>query len=203
LPLNLLKPRRSERRPQGEGPQVPMDPWLPTTGPARTDALVFDLDSTWAFDLWFQTHLWARSSHASSQVAVSLVPCLVNVLGVHESLWVTLPGTANRSRFCFAAEGTVPGVPAFSWSLDNQHAPGSTGSKSGCDGRLKRAQKALLGRRGGQLSLRISAHARRESHPEAAVGILKRSDFRTISRHERRRGCHAAQSDAHRRHQFS
>ena len=145
-----------------------------------------------------------RSSPASSQVAVSLAPCLVNVLGVHESLWVTLPETSNRSRFCSAAEGAVPGVPAFSQSLDNQHAPrGSTGSKSGCDGRLMRAQKALLRRQEGELSPRISAHARRESHPEAAVGILKWSDFRTISRHERRRARYAAQSDAHRRHQFS
>ena len=37
-----------------------------------------------------------RSSHTSSHVATSLAPCLINVLGVHEPLLVTLPGTAYK-----------------------------------------------------------------------------------------------------------
>ena len=50
----------------------------------------------------------------SSQVATSLAPCLISVLGVHEFLLVTFPGTANRSRFCSAAHRAVTRVPEFS-----------------------------------------------------------------------------------------
>src|SRR5207302_5704025 len=55
-----------------------------------------------------------RSSHTSSQVATSLAPCLMRVLGPQEFLLVTLPGTANRSRFCSSAQRAVMRVPLYS-----------------------------------------------------------------------------------------
>ena len=73
--------------------------------------------------IWMQTGASAssssrtcegRSSHTSSQVATSLAPCFISVLGVQEPLLVTLPGTANRSRFCSAAQRAVTRVPEFS-----------------------------------------------------------------------------------------
>ena len=39
---------------------------------------------------------------------------MISVFGVHEPLLVTLPGTANRSRFCSAAQRAVTRVPEFS-----------------------------------------------------------------------------------------
>src|SRR5262249_49051801 len=47
------------------------------------------------------------SSQTSSHVATSLAPCLMSVLGVHEPLLVTFPGTAKTSRFCSKAQRAV------------------------------------------------------------------------------------------------
>src|SRR5207302_8647637 len=55
-----------------------------------------------------------RSSHTSSQVATSLAPCLMRVLGPQEFLLVTLPGTAKTSRFCSSAHRAVMRVPEYS-----------------------------------------------------------------------------------------
>src|ERR1019366_2230825 len=44
----------------------------------------------------------------------SLAPCLISVLGVHDPLLVTLPGTAYKSLFCSAAHRAVTRVPEFS-----------------------------------------------------------------------------------------
>src|SRR5712691_5219073 len=54
------------------------------------------------------------SSQTSSQVATSLAPCLIKVLGPHELLLVTLPGTAYTSRFCSRAQRAVMRVPLYS-----------------------------------------------------------------------------------------
>src|SRR5207302_9287752 len=55
-----------------------------------------------------------RASQTSSQVATSLAPCLMSVLGPQEFLLVTLPGTANTSRFCSSAQRAVIRVPLYS-----------------------------------------------------------------------------------------
>jgi hypothetical protein len=54
------------------------------------------------------------SSQTSSHVAISFAPCLISVLGAHEFLLVTLPGTAKTSRFCSSAPREVIRVPLYS-----------------------------------------------------------------------------------------
>jgi hypothetical protein len=54
------------------------------------------------------------SSQTASHVAVSLAPCLISMLGPHEFLLVTLPGTAKASRFCSRAQREVMRVPLYS-----------------------------------------------------------------------------------------
>src|SRR4029077_13938945 len=54
------------------------------------------------------------SFQTSSQVAVSLAPCLIRVFGPQEFLLETLPGTAKTSRFGSRAHREVMRVPRYS-----------------------------------------------------------------------------------------
>jgi hypothetical protein len=54
------------------------------------------------------------SSHTSSHVATSFAPCLISVFGPPEFLLVTLPGTAQTSRFCSRAQRETMRVPLYS-----------------------------------------------------------------------------------------
>jgi hypothetical protein len=153
-------PRSSGWRQSGE-PPGPAASRLPTTGFETTDAMVSDLDSIGGFGLKFQIDLRRQFSHASGPGCGQRGACLINVLAVHDPLRVALPGPANRSRFRSAvarAETRVRALPPRPPALH-----GSNPFKT----RLRCPSGAA--RQGP--SCRAGA---RESHPEAAVGILKK-----------------------------
>lgn len=74
------------------------------------DAVCGGLDTWWASSSWIRIAV-GSSSQTSSQVAVSLAPCFINVLGPQAFLLVTLPGTAYTSRPCSRAQRAVMRVP--------------------------------------------------------------------------------------------
>src|SRR5713226_1030918 len=77
------------------------------------DAVSGGEDSSWT-ELRVSWMSVGSSSQSSYQVATSLAPCLIKVLGPQELLLVTLPGTAYTSRFCSRAQRAVMRVPLYS-----------------------------------------------------------------------------------------
>ncbi len=81
---------------------------------SNSDAVVPASDAAGASASTCKRTSAGRSSHTSSQVAVSFAPCFINVFGPQELRLVTFPGTANTSRFCSSAQRAVILVPLYS-----------------------------------------------------------------------------------------
>src|SRR5206468_6219875 len=92
------------------------------------------------------------SSHMSSHVATSLAPCLMRVFGPQEFLLVTLPGTANTSRFCSRAQRAVMRVPLYSAVSTTRTPKGDFTDDAIGNGKILRAGESAHRKLGNQRS---------------------------------------------------